>query len=694
MKNVKKILFLSIFVLIISGQLMRAMDPSSISDTASGSNKTYYGSTQQTDQSSFLGVEDRAKKLEEIIFKIKKDKEDTFEEYSLKPSVALLSRIAYNLLDDNDDTETKPIILLQNIDNKTMPLLIDIMKKIRMLEEKNSNITEQEIVNVLVREIKDHQPEYRLEELVSLVSAANLADIRPTRKEDETGLDTISQAIIPLIAQKIINLATTIPNFSLPVFPTLNRDSNYFIAQAMLPLVLPLVQEKFIITEEPITLTDHEYPHRGAVWSAQFSPDGKYVVTASNDHTAKVWHVMTGKLLYTLSHEKNVGSAQFSSDGKYIVTASYDHTAKIWRAPDNTVQGGSTSENLLLNTFTDSTEVYRARFSTDGKYIVTALGNGSAKVWQAPSGLALDGQAQANVSLYSLEGYQHYLSNAQFSPDDKYIIATSVDNTAKIWLAPKSLSEGENTPENLLFRNLTVPGVDFVHKAQFSPDSNYIVLASGKLFSTYNPVTVWSVQTGDMVNAPLIGHTKSVDSAQFSHDGKYIVTASKDRTAKVWLAPSNRNQGDNTPENLLLGTLEGHKNIVLGAQFSPDNKYIVTASYDKTAKVWRAPSNSDEGENTPENLLLGTLDGHKDSVNSAQFSPDSSRIVTASNDKTAKIWRIKINWDEVNSYWNKHVFMQHVVDLITKTNGKNTEEQLQIFRQWYRAFFPTYHYNH
>jgi WD40 repeat protein len=71
--------------------------------------------------------------------------------------------------------------------------------------------------------------------------------------------------------------------------------------------------------------------HEGEVRSAAFSPDGKWVVTASLDNTARVWEAATGRELAVLrGHEGRVTSAAFSPDGRYIVTASADGTAHIY----------------------------------------------------------------------------------------------------------------------------------------------------------------------------------------------------------------------------------------------------------------------------------------------------------------------------------------------------------------------------
>jgi len=71
--------------------------------------------------------------------------------------------------------------------------------------------------------------------------------------------------------------------------------------------------------------------HEGAVYRAQFSPDGEWVVTASDDKTARMWEAVTGKEAAVLrGHEGSITSAQFSPDGKWVVTASNDGTARVY----------------------------------------------------------------------------------------------------------------------------------------------------------------------------------------------------------------------------------------------------------------------------------------------------------------------------------------------------------------------------
>nr|NCR75131.1 hypothetical protein [Microcystis aeruginosa K13-06] len=116
----------------------------------------------------------------------------------------------------------------------------------------------------------------------------------------------------------------------------------------------------------------------------------------------------------------------------------------------------------------------------------------------------------------------------------------------------------------------------------------------------------------------LLAHQGYVITAAFSPDGKRIVTASWDKTARVWDAETGRE----------IASLNGHQNTVITAAFSPDGKRIVTASWDNTGRVWDAETGRE----------IASLNGHQGYVITAAFSPDGKRIVTASSDKTGRVW--------------------------------------------------------
>jgi WD40 repeat protein/serine/threonine protein kinase/TPR repeat protein len=118
--------------------------------------------------------------------------------------------------------------------------------------------------------------------------------------------------------------------------------------------------------------------------------------------------------------------------------------------------------------------------------------------------------------------------------------------------------------------------------------------------------------------AVLAGHGDAVRRAIFSPDGTRIVTASFDRTARIWDARTG----------IQLAVLSGHDDRVYYAAYSPDGTRIVTASADKTARIWDAQSG----------VQLTVLSGHGDFVYCATYSPDGTRILTTSQDKTIRVW--------------------------------------------------------
>jgi WD40 repeat protein len=116
----------------------------------------------------------------------------------------------------------------------------------------------------------------------------------------------------------------------------------------------------------------------------------------------------------------------------------------------------------------------------------------------------------------------------------------------------------------------------------------------------------------------LRGHEQAVTSAAFSPDDRRIVSSSFDKTVRIW----------DVAGGAPLMTLRGHTAWVWSAAFSPDGRLIVSASGDKTVRIWDAASGAQ----------LTILRGHEDGVTSAAFSPDGRRIVSASGDGTVRIW--------------------------------------------------------
>ena len=143
-------------------------------------------------------------------------------------------------------------------------------------------------------------------------------------------------------------------------------------------------------------------------------------------------------------------------------------------------------------------------------------------------------------------------------------------------------------------------------------------------------ILAWAQETGQAL-ATFRGQAGAVKTAQFSPDGKRLVTAGSDGTARVWDVSTALKTDTTTDQKAV--TLSGHVGVVNTARFSPDGKLIVTAGDDKTARVWEAATGK----------LVATLKGHKGAVHDAQFSPDGKYVITAGDDKTARIYIVPID---------------------------------------------------
>jgi WD40 repeat protein len=360
----------------------------------------------------------------------------------------------------------------------------------------------------------------------------------------------------PTIALRLLEYAAVIDSVNPDIIENLNRiyyDNNFY---------------RIILSQ------------KSSITSVAFSPDGKSILTGSQDSTARLWDLQ-GKELGVFRHKDWVYSVAFSPDSKYILTCSGDKTARLWGLHGNLIQDFTGHKGTIFS----------VAFSPDGKTILTGSMDKTARLWNL-----------MGIEMQVFKGHQDNISSVAFSRDGKSILTGSNDKTARLW------DLHGNTVQ--IFKGHK--GV--ITSVAFSPDGK-------EIFTGSKDSTACSWDLHGNVLQVFKGHENIITSLAVSSDGKRLVTSSWDKTCRLWDMRGN-----------LLQTFKGHEEDIEGVAFSPDNKKILTGSGDKTARLWDL-----------DGLLIQELTGHKESINSVAFSHNGKYVLTGSIDKTARLWDLQGN---------------------------------------------------
>jgi WD40 repeat protein len=241
--------------------------------------------------------------------------------------------------------------------------------------------------------------------------------------------------------------------------------------------------------------------HSVYVSSVVFSPDGKTVLSGSDDATIKLWDIATGQCLKTFTgHKKWLHSVAFSPDGLTALSGSSDKTLKLW----------DIATGKCIKTFTGpghTAYVTSVAFSPDGKTVLSGSGDNTLKLWDIATGQCIE--------IFS--GHSSDVTSVAFSPDGKTVLSGSGDKTLKLW----DIATGQCIE--------TLSGHSYyVNSVAYSPDG--IKALSG---SYDNTLKLWDIAAGQCLNT-LFGHSNEIKSVAFNPHGKTCVSASADKTLKLW----------------------------------------------------------------------------------------------------------------------------------------------------------------
>jgi WD40 repeat protein len=321
--------------------------------------------------------------------------------------------------------------------------------------------------------------------------------------------------------------------------------------------------------------------HKSSVRGCAIAPNGAFIVSASVDHTLKVWDAKTGGERTTLSgHTAGVNKCAISPLGDFIVSASSDRTLRIWDLATGDIQGTLTGHADGVND---------CAISSEGEHVISASDDGTLKIWR----VATSSEEQ------TLPGYHGEVYSCAIIPTEQRILSTFSDARLQFW----DLATGSAT-------EMLTEHAGRINDCAVDSHGQHIVSASDD-----GTLRVWNARTGEQQRV-LEGHTGKVFGCAISPGGERIVSASEDWTLKIWDARTGRE----------LHTLKGHNGGVFDCAISSDGQWIVSASDDTTLKTWYMDSEEEEGR---------TATSYKGEVLNCAVSPSSSDVIVVKSETTA-----------------------------------------------------------
>jgi WD40 repeat protein len=390
------------------------------------------------------------------------------------------------------------------------------------------------------------------------------------------------------------------------------------------------------------------FPTAAPATSAQFTPDGKTILTIDNEGAIRLWQAGTGKLIRETKQSPDDhsfhGDASFlSANGKVAgVRGLLGDTLSLWETETRKLLFARKEEGRSI--------LSSAALSPDGKTLVISREGNLAHLLDVATGKQVRSIKGPNMGAHLVQRYARWREEAlfwfTFSPDGKTLAGVSGKDSFSVWNVADGLlrftvkgcrgrlafsPDGKHLVCGLeesmhLYETETGKEVrrferhpGYVTALAFSPDGR--TLASAQSYT----IVLWDVATGKRLH-PLAGHENPVMSLAFSPDGTELASG-EDRLI-VWRLKDRKPRYTFTDRNY---------RHALSMAYSPDGKILATGNgnrgtggYDAHICLWDLSAGR----------LLRHFSGHLNGIESLAFSPDGNRLASVGHDARTRVWDV------------------------------------------------------
>jgi WD40 repeat protein/DNA-binding CsgD family transcriptional regulator len=350
--------------------------------------------------------------------------------------------------------------------------------------------------------------------------------------------------------------------------------------------------------------------HSDWIRSLVYDPQGRYLISAGDDHKIKLWEVTANaeiKKIKTLrSHTDHVRTLAIHPRQPLFASGGRDGLVQVWNGISY-LPIGDIHAGFLVRSIAFHPTATCLAFAGDGNQI---------HLWNWETG-HIDRLTQP-------EGHPTWANSSRaiqsivFSPDGTTLASCAWYNEVVLWsIDTKTIQQTLNTE------------LDGLRSLAFSPDGRY--LAGG---GDNKQSQVWDLRTGGSI-ARLEGHAQSIQVVAFSPDGKSLATGSEDKTVAIW-GIGNDITATKSPTSKVtqLQTLRGYDYWVQAIAVSPNGKLVAAAGDDGGIRLWP------QAQQWPK-ALPQLLNDHRCRLWAIEFSPDGRYLASAGDDKNVQLWDVQ-----------------------------------------------------